>query len=58
MYRSYYDYVQQVAYNDNVAVFGPLASCIIAFELADHLALGLPLRAEYQVFLSSPVRRQ
>jgi hypothetical protein len=56
MYQSYYDFVQQVAYNDNVAVLGPLAACLMAFEVADHLALGQPLRAEYQVLLSSPVR--
>lgn len=42
MYQSYYDFVQQVAYNDNGALFGPLHACLIAFELADHLALGQP----------------
>ncbi len=56
MYQSYYDFVQQVAYNDNVALFGPLPACLMSFEIADHLALGQPLRAEYQVLLSSPVR--
>ena len=56
MYQSYYDFVQQVAYNDNVALFGPLHACLMAFEIADHLALGQPLRAEYQVLLSSQVR--
>ena len=55
MFQSYYDYVQQVAYNDNLALFGPLTSFCIAFEVADQLALGLPLRAEYQVFLACPV---
>lgn len=55
MYQSYYDFVQQVAYNDNVALFGPLHACLMGFEIADHLASGQPLRPEYQVFLSSPV---
>ena len=56
MYQSYYDFVQQVAYNDNVALFSPLHACLMAFEIADHLALERLLRAEYQVLLASPVR--
>lgn len=56
MAQAYYDYVQQVAYSDHCFLFGPLTSLFIASEVAAYLAYGHPLRAEYQVFLSSPLR--
>ncbi|MBW4461988.1 MAG: hypothetical protein KME47_17365 [Nodosilinea sp. WJT8-NPBG4] len=38
MCQSYYDFVQQVAYNDNIAALGSLAAYLMTFKVADHPA--------------------